>query len=325
MQSPADAMLNKVDSEGGILVRPVPGFVVKTRLLQGSQAGTKVFFNVCSDPHVEKPHEKTLEGMGEDQFGVRVPLSVGSPIEDFDKKKDPCLTLDLVANPDTIAEANGSTEFREMVIRLCMAAVEQKYNWRLDPKYKLPKITYKGPQQVQRLKVTKQSEIQELSPSTQQVEEVSSSSRVADSPAFNVWYAPRGTDPSHVASDAPWQSAFELPCYEEDFGRNLQEKGWITKAKNNSSDEKDDLEGTDWLVQVSLPTISNVSKEVQVAISDEVLEVSFPKAHYVPLTIWWPRYLDSSKAKTWFLKPDLFVTLPASSSPADGFDVFENA
>ena len=32
--------------------------------------------------------------------GCRVPLSIGTPVEDFDKKGEPCISYDVVANPE---------------------------------------------------------------------------------------------------------------------------------------------------------------------------------------------------------------------------------
>lgn len=151
--------LNVVDAEGGILVRPEPGFVIKTRDVN---SGMKIFLNVVSNEHVEKPHMKSLEEL-QGEEGCRVPLSVGSPVEDFDKKNEACVSYDLVANPDIVNECLQTPAFKESVISLCLAAIAQKYKIELDPRYKLPKIQYKGSSmQFQRIRVSKQSQIQEM-------------------------------------------------------------------------------------------------------------------------------------------------------------------
>lgn len=156
----AGPQFNVVDAEGGITVRPDPGFVIKTRDVQ---SGMKLFLNVVSNEHVEKPHMKSFAEL-EGEEGCRVPLSVGTPVEDFDKKKEPCVTYDLVANPEVVDECQQHPAFRESVVQLCLAAVSQKYKIELDPKYKLPKMKYKGASvQVQRIRKAKQSQIEEVS------------------------------------------------------------------------------------------------------------------------------------------------------------------
>lgn len=63
---------------------------------------------------------------------------------------------------------------------------------------------------------------------------------------------------------------------------------------------------------------------VQVGISDEALQIGFPKACYAPLTLWWPRLLDSSKAKAWFADGSLNITLSSTTNTAC-LDVLDNA
>ncbi|CAE8678766.1 unnamed protein product [Polarella glacialis] len=92
------AVLDQVDAEGGITTQPKAGFVIKTRDMG---AGTKIFLNVVSSEHVEAPHMKSFAEL-EGEEGCRVPLSVGTGLEDFDKKGEPCMTYDIVANPTAL-------------------------------------------------------------------------------------------------------------------------------------------------------------------------------------------------------------------------------
>ncbi|CAK0853585.1 unnamed protein product [Prorocentrum cordatum] len=154
--------LGEVDAEGGITVRPDPGFVVKTR---DQQSGTKVFLNIVSNEHVEAPHMKEFVEL-EGEQGCRVHRE-GTTGDDFDKKNEPCVTYDLVANPKVVEDdptCSGNAQFKDTVIQLCISAVAQKYKVELDPRYKLPKVKYKGGAvQVQRLRKQHQSKIQERS------------------------------------------------------------------------------------------------------------------------------------------------------------------
>lgn len=161
--TPGAPQLNQIDAEGGVLVQPDPGFVVKTR---NSNTGQKIFLNIVSNHHVEAPHMKTLVEM-ENEEGMRVPLSIGAPVEDFDKKQEPCTSFDLVANPETVDNAITEPQFKQTLVQLCMASIENKYKISLDPKYKLPKMKYKGNTvQIQRIRVKKDSQVQEMGGTT---------------------------------------------------------------------------------------------------------------------------------------------------------------
>ncbi|CAJ1326900.1 unnamed protein product [Effrenium voratum] len=156
------APLDEVDAEGGITTRPEPGFVVKTKDLE---AGTKIFVNIVTSPHIEAPHMKSYTEL-EGEQGCRVPLSIGTAVEDFDKKGEPCVSYDVVANPQVVEECSTDSAFREQVVQLCMAAVSQKYKMQLDQRFKLPKIKYKGTAvQVQRIRKKQESLIQEVNSS----------------------------------------------------------------------------------------------------------------------------------------------------------------
>eukprot|EP00913_Durusdinium_trenchii_P021451 g20159.t1 len=111
----------------------------------------------------EAPHMKSYTEL-EGEQGCRVPLSIGTPVEDFDKKGEPCISYDVVANPEVVEQCSTEPAFREQVVQLCLAAVAQKYKIELDARFKLPKIKYKGTSvQLQRIRKKKESQIQEQS------------------------------------------------------------------------------------------------------------------------------------------------------------------
>jgi len=207
---------------------------VKTR---DAASGMKVFLNIVANEHVEAPHMKSFEEL-EGEEGCRVPLSVGTPVEDFDKKGEPCVTYDLVANPAVVEECQQTPAFRDTVVQLCLGAVAQKYKVELDARYKLPKLKYKGTTvQIQRLRIKKQSQIQEL-PSNAPVPGASKASRAAAAeakegkgglpqPDFCIFYARPGApaidgfaaqwgpppDDAAEAADAQHLCGLDLPCY----------------------------------------------------------------------------------------------------------------
>jgi len=307
--------LNQVDSEGGITVRPDPGFVVKTREVS---SGMKVFLNIVSNEHVEEPHMKNFAEL-EGEEGCRVPLSVGTPVEDFDKKQEPCVTYDLVANPTVVAECENLPSFRDSVVQLCLSAVAQKYKIELDTRYKLPKMKYKGTSvQLQRIRKSKQSQIQELFGSRTDSQD-NARQRPADrqgsglpQPDFCIFYSLPGvpaidgfaTDwgpPPEEVCDAEGMMhiyGLDLPVYRTDEFRERIRGSMKNEAERQSSDEQQQPEkanstpllpgvaetremlfGRTCVVQLRLPELDRHTpalKQLRLEVSDECLRVLFP-------------------------------------------------
>jgi len=344
-------MLNQVDAEGGITVRPEPGFVVKTRDVN---SGLKVFINITSNEHIEAPHVQSLADMDGEE-GVRVPLSLGTPVEDFDKKNEACVTYDLVANPETVLECSKTPAFRETVVNLCLAAVGQKFKVELDQKYKLPKMKYKGNVvQLQRIRKKNASQIQEVdsAPVPGGSKEARISSSKSDSglraPDFCVFYSsaqassfdgfsanwgPLIEDQDNIAS-APHISALDLPVYRVNaWKENIRgtmknqadreaQQGEEQVTKVAETQTRRLLAGRTCVAQVRMPDLDRqvaTLKQFRVDVSDECMRISFPplpksaKSVYAPLTIWWPFLFYSAEAVAdWNPETDtLQVSLPA--------------
>lgn len=134
--------LDKAHIEEAITVQPDPCFVVKT---YNAKSGQKVFLNVVSSEHVEAPRVLISDNIDGEE-GVRVPLRVGTPEEDFDKKQEPCVTYDVMTNPDTLVECLRNQQFMDTFVNLSLACVSQKFEVELSSKYTLPKMAtkYKG-------------------------------------------------------------------------------------------------------------------------------------------------------------------------------------
>lgn len=303
--------LNEVDAEGGITVRPEPGFVIKTR---ATGSGMKVFLNVVSNENVEKPHMKSFAEL-EGEEGCRVPLSVGTPVEDFDKKQEPCVTYDLVANPEIVDECNQTPAFRDSIVQLCLAAVAQKYDVELDQRFKIPKMKYKGNTvQLQRLRVKKQAQIQEVSRSPTAPEPGQIAAERAEAakkdgvepPGFCVYYAKTGAQvingfkidwppPPEGPEDAAqleYLSGLDLPCYRVNafqerirgtmMNKPEREKQLDTQENEElpgEADTKAMLAGRTCIVMVSMPNLDpQVAslKQFSLEVSDECLRISFP-------------------------------------------------
>jgi len=303
--------LNQVDAEGGMLVAPTAGFVVKTR---DNHSGMKVFLNITSNENIEAPHMQSLVEM-DNQDGVRVPLSVGTPVEDSDKKNEPCVTYDLVANPETVAECQKTPAFRESVVNLCLAAVGQKYKIELDQRYKLPKMAYKGNNGnpiLQRIRKKNTSKIEEVDSAPipgESKDARTGTSRSQDNglkpPEFCIYYALPDAGPLNGFSanwgpliedhangnDVPHISALDLPVYRINaWKENI--RGTMKNLKDREAQQSEDqnaevarsrtqelLKGRTCVAQVRMPDLDKhvaTLKQFRVEISDECFRISFP-------------------------------------------------
>jgi len=117
-----------LDEEGGTLIEPEKGFVIKTK----DAVGGKVFVNMTQheviDPFEERavPMEHQKEH-GCAEVGLRVPLSLGTVREDFDKKGEPAQVYDVVWNPATIKRCFTDASFRNSCVELVFNYILQKH------------------------------------------------------------------------------------------------------------------------------------------------------------------------------------------------------
>jgi len=83
--------------------------------------GNKVIFNVCKSSAVDPPELVMRDG--EEQ--TRLPLSLGAPHDDVDRKGDPCVVYDVVFNPTTLDDMDAT--FVQFIVELTMMRVEEKF------------------------------------------------------------------------------------------------------------------------------------------------------------------------------------------------------
>jgi hypothetical protein len=127
----------------GEQVTPTPGFVAKTRSF--TRKGAKVFINVCSSEHVDKP--APVEGADNaEEVQMRIPMSLGPPREDLDKTGEVCMVYDVVFHPDAVEASLKEEEFRSFVMQLSVHQIQQKHQDELSTQMTFPKIkgNYKG-------------------------------------------------------------------------------------------------------------------------------------------------------------------------------------
>lgn len=128
----------------GIHITPTPAFAYKTRRLKDNM---KVFINITDHEQVDEPAiKKKLNEEGEEVEGMNIPMSVGPPRLDQDKKGSPCTVYDIIVNPIVTKECKDDVtgKYREFICQLGIQYLEQKYKDDLDKRYKLPKLNYMG-------------------------------------------------------------------------------------------------------------------------------------------------------------------------------------
>lgn len=79
------------------------------------------------------------------------------------QRGDPCFVTDCVFNIEVARNAAQDRRLKQFVIELCLGWAGQKHKLSLDPKFKLPKILYKGSQvEAQRMRVDKKPMVTEI-------------------------------------------------------------------------------------------------------------------------------------------------------------------
>ncbi|OQS03353.1 hypothetical protein THRCLA_04359 [Thraustotheca clavata] len=132
------------EQKEGMYVDVSPGFVMKTIELSSKM---KLFVNFCSSEHIKIfSKQKKLDENGQEQEGIHVPLSLGPPHEVLDHANKTCLAVDVAVNPQVLVDCDADTSgtFRNFLCELAIQYVEEKYKFRVDPQYKLPKLSYRG-------------------------------------------------------------------------------------------------------------------------------------------------------------------------------------
>ncbi|EGZ26869.1 hypothetical protein PHYSODRAFT_470498 [Phytophthora sojae] len=142
---------DKVMGEDGLKATPEgmyidvkPGFVMKTNDVKSKK---KVFVNVVYADEIQGFSEKKkLDDEGKEQEGIHVPLSLGAPHEVKDKKGVSSLAFDVAVNTKVVedCQADKTGAFRNFVCELAIEYIDQKYKIKLDDRYKLPRLTYRG-------------------------------------------------------------------------------------------------------------------------------------------------------------------------------------
>lgn len=133
-----------------IRLNPQPGFVVKTKIVDGKGAhvyATKVFINICYDDQVPKPSatfdpETVFPKIVNNEW--EVPIIVSQEKTSKDKKGAPSFVYDCCVNNECFQWVQLNKDLRLIVIEWCLEAIEMMYEVVLEREYAIPKMLSKG-------------------------------------------------------------------------------------------------------------------------------------------------------------------------------------
>ncbi|KAK9828426.1 hypothetical protein WJX81_006839 [Elliptochloris bilobata] len=149
--------------QDGVTVLPEPGFVVKTV----DDAGHKVFINLCGSSKIPAPGgwqhgqvplsvKEALaaaaadaggahgDDMGNDLEALRFPLAFGPARVEADRQGEACMVFDCLLNADVVAQAALLRPLKLFLVELALGWAEAKGGTKLDRRYRLPRMRYKG-------------------------------------------------------------------------------------------------------------------------------------------------------------------------------------
>lgn len=133
-----------------IKLSPRPGFVVKTKILEGlgdHTFGKKVFINICHDDQVPKPEgefdvEAIFAKIVKNDWEIPIVVSLEKILSD--KKGVPSFVYDCCINSECFTWIQLNTDLRLILIEWAIESVETMHDLVLEREYTLPKMLSKG-------------------------------------------------------------------------------------------------------------------------------------------------------------------------------------
>ncbi|CAH0407075.1 unnamed protein product [Chilo suppressalis] len=137
-ENPVEEEFNKllatVDPVPSKLVKPTPGFCVKTFSKPDSK---KVFVNICLTAAIPCPRDITNDELmqilsSEDPSSYRVPMSIGEGRTEPDKSGAPATVYDVAINPEFFKKIENDDLFRTFFLTVVFEGLQDKYQFELD-------------------------------------------------------------------------------------------------------------------------------------------------------------------------------------------------
>lgn len=127
-------LLSNVDTVPSKLVKPTPGFCVKTFTKPDNK---KVFVNICLTDAIICPRDISNEELmqilsSEDPSSYRVPMSIGEGRTEPDKSGVPATVYDVAINPEFFKKIEKDDLFQTFFLTVVFEGLQDKYQFEID-------------------------------------------------------------------------------------------------------------------------------------------------------------------------------------------------
>ncbi|CAG9113694.1 unnamed protein product [Plutella xylostella] len=134
MEEEINKLLGTVDPYPSKLVKPTPGFCVKTYTKPDNK---KVFINICLTDAIPCPRDITNEELmqilsSEDPSSYRVPMSIGEGRTEPDKSGSPATVYDVAINPKFFKKIEKDDLFQTFFLTVVFEGLQDKYQFEID-------------------------------------------------------------------------------------------------------------------------------------------------------------------------------------------------
>lgn len=279
----------------GMYIDVTPGFVIKSTDVRSKK---KVFVNVVYADEIQAFSEKKkLDDDGKEQEGIHVPLSLGAPHEVTDKKGVSSLAFDVAVNTKVVedCQADKTGAFRNFVCELAIEYIDQKYKIKLDDRYKLPRLTYRGelPPPKHYIRKTQAPMIQEVAASKAQT---------------GASKKPTGTDPKPATAH---YTIFEAtPSGRAVCARTPS----VVKGSTPLSPEVLEQAGDRLVVSIQLENAVQAARDIKLEVHSELLNVKARAHHDLEIFLPYPVDIHSTIVQLDRTRNTLELTLSIDKS-----------
>lgn len=137
-ETPAEEQLNKlfgpIDTVPSRLVKPLPGFCVKTYTKTDNK---KVFINICQTDGIPCPRDISNDELmqilsSQDPSSYKVPMSIGEGRPELDKSGAPATAFDIAINPEFFKKIEKDELFQTFFLTVVFEGLQDKYQYDID-------------------------------------------------------------------------------------------------------------------------------------------------------------------------------------------------
>ncbi|KAL4163642.1 hypothetical protein KRP22_012115 [Phytophthora ramorum] len=270
----------------GMYIDVKPGFVMKTSDVKNKK---KVFVNVVYADEIQAFSEKKkLDEEGKEQEGIHVPLSLGAPHEVQDKKGVSALAFDVAVNTKVVedCQADKTGAFRNFVCELATEYIDQKYKIKLDDRYKLPRLTYRGelPPPKHYIRKTQAPIIQEVVAGNSGASKQTNRAKITAQKAAK-------------AARAPKTATARFEVFEERDGNRTTCSRPHSAMKGGEPLSPEALEqaGSRLIISIRFENMVQAASDVDLELQAELLNVKAATHHDLEIFLPYPVQVDTAK------------------------------